>query len=258
MQKSKPTEKPQANKTQAMEVETNAPEGHKKKEQRDQKATAQLKTQREEQKAKMTQNKAYYLEQGKKHWEAYEQEQKTVIKAKRDAKAASSIYVPDQPKFFLVIRTKGLNKVPPKEKKILQLFRLRQLHNAVFIRNNKATLTMLRRIEPYVTYGNPSRSIVKQMIYKRGYAKLNAQRIPLSSNVIVEEGLGKFGIKCVEDLINEILTVGPHFKEANNFLWPFKLTSPKGGMEVKRQPFLNGGVFGPREELISSFALKMI
>ena len=258
MQKAKPVEKPQAKNSQAMEVESNAPEGHKKKQARDQKATEQLKTQRTQQKEKMTQNKAYYLEQGKKHWEAYEQEQKTTIKAKRDAKAASSIYVPSQPKFFLVIRTKGLNKVPPKEKKILQLFRLRQLHNAVFIRNNKATLTMLRRIEPYITYGNPSRRVVKQMIYKRGYGKINAQRIPLTSNLIVEEGLGKVGIRCIEDLIHEILTVGPHFKEASNFLWPFKLNSPKGGMEVKRQPYLNGGVFGPREEFISEFATKMI
>lgn len=255
MQNSKQNDKA---KTTAMQIESSVPENHKKKTERDQKASDALKTQRETQAKKMQENKTYYLEQGRKHWEAYEQEQKSVIKAKREAKAASSIYVTAQPKFFLVVRTKGLNKVPPKEKKILQLFRLRQLHNAVFIRNNKATMTMLRRIEPYVTYGYPGRSVVKQMIYKRGYGKINGQRIPLTSNLIVEQGLAQFGIKCVEDLINEILTCGPHFKEANNFLWPFKLTSPKGGMEKKRHPYLNGGVFGPREEFISEFVARMI
>lgn len=39
--------------------------------------------------------------------------------------------------------------------------------------------------------------------------------------------LGKFGIICMEDLIHEIMTVGPHFKEANNFLWPFQLSSAR-------------------------------
>lgn len=259
MQSKKPTTDPKAKpESTAMQIENSAPENKKKKADRDQKATADLKARRESQKKTMTEKKAYYLEQGRKHWEAFENENKAIVKAKRDANAASSIYVPAQPKFFLVVRTKGLNKVPPKEKKILQLFRLRQLHNAVFIRNNKATLTMLRRIEPYVTYGYPTRNIIKQMIYKRGYGKINGQRIPLTNNLIVEQALGEHGIKCVEDLLHEIFTCGPHFKEANNFLWPFKLSSPRGGMEKKRDPYLNGGVFGPREEFINEFVARMI
>ena len=40
--------------------------------------------------------------------------------------------------------------------------------------------------------------------------------------------LGKYGIICIEDLIHEIYTVGPHFKEANNFLHPFQLSCAKG------------------------------
>ena len=40
--------------------------------------------------------------------------------------------------------------------------------------------------------------------------------------------LGKFDIICIEDLIHEIYTVGPHFKEANNFLHPFQLSCARG------------------------------
>lgn len=241
-----------------MQIEKHAPENHKKKSERDQKIAAELKAKREATKKKMIENKKYYLDQGKKHWDAYQKQQTDLIKAKRDAKANNSIYVPEEPKFFLVVRTKGLNKVPPKEKKILQLFRLRQLHNAVFVRNNKATLTMLRRIDPWVTYGYPTRGTIRQMIYKRGYGKLNGQRIPFTTNLVIEEALGQFGIKCVEDLINEIYTCGPHFKEANNFLWPFKLDSPKGGITAKRHAFLNGGDFGLREEFINEFINRML
>jgi large subunit ribosomal protein L7e len=75
------------------------------------------------------------------------------------------------------------------------------------------------------------------LIYKRGYGILNRSRIPLSDNTIVERGLAKHGLFSVEDLIHEIVNVGPHFKEANHFLWPFKLNSPKKGFEVKRHPY---------------------
>ena len=43
--------------------------------------------------------------------------------------------------------------VSPKVKKILRLLRLRQIHNATFVRLNKATLNMIRLVEPYVAWG---------------------------------------------------------------------------------------------------------
>lgn len=41
----------------------------------------------------------------------------------------------------------------PKVRTIMQLLRLRQIFNGVFMKVNKATVNMLRRVEPYVTYG---------------------------------------------------------------------------------------------------------
>merc|ERR1711981_1410585 len=71
--------------------------------------------------------------------------------------------------------------------------------------------------------------------------QMNMQRLPLNDNSVVEKGLGKHGIMCMEDLVHEIYTVGPHFKEANNFLWPFKLRPAKGGQAKKRKGFCEGG-----------------
>uniref|UniRef100_A0A7N2R5R5 Uncharacterized protein n=1 Tax=Quercus lobata TaxID=97700 RepID=A0A7N2R5R5_QUELO len=59
---------------------------------------------------------------------------------------------------------------------------------------------------------------VRELIYKRGYGKLNQQRTAVTDNAIVERALRKYDIICTEDLIHEIMTVGPHFKQANNFL----------------------------------------
>jgi large subunit ribosomal protein L7e len=133
------------------------------------------------------------------------------------------------------------------------------LHNGVFVKLNKATWNMIRIIEPFVTYGFPSRATISKLIYKRGYGKVNRSRIPLTDNSIIEGELGKSGIACVEDLIHEISTCGPKFKEANNFLWPFKLSSPLGGFEVKRHAFAQGyGAFGGRAELINDLIKKMM
>ena len=75
---------------------------------------------------------------------------------------------------------------------------------------------------------------------------------------MIERELGKHGIICIEDLIHEIATVGPHFKEANNFLWPFKLNSPTGGFVKKRLHYLQGGDYGNREDQINQLVQRML
>jgi large subunit ribosomal protein L7e len=54
---------------------------------------------------------------------------------------------------------------------------------------------------------------VRELIYKRGYGKVDKQRIPLSNNSVIEESLGKYDILSVEDLVHEIYTAGPNFKQ---------------------------------------------
>lgn len=116
---------------------------------------------------------------------------------------------------------------------------------------------MLHRIKPYVIFRYPNLKSIKELIYKRGYGKLKRQIIPLTDNSIIEQGHGKFDIICVEDFIHEILTYGPHFKEANNFLWPFKLKAPLGGLKKKRNHYVEGGDAGNRENFINELIRRM-
>jgi len=139
----------------------------------------------------------------------------------------------------------------------LQLLRLRQVHNGVFVKINAATMNMIKIVEPYIAYGYPSVKTISDLIYKRGFGKVNKQRIPLTDNIVVEKNLGRYGIICVEDLIHEIYTVGPNFKQANNFLWPFKLSSPLGGYTKKAKHFNEGGDAGDRQELINALVKRM-
>lgn len=103
----------------------------------------------------------------------------------------------------------------------------------------------------------PNLKSVKELIYKRGAGKVDRQRIPIVDNKLIEDNLGKFGIICIEDLVHEIYTVGSHFKQASNFLWPFKLSSPTGGMRNKATHYIEGGDYGNREDKINDMIRQM-
>eukprot|EP00088_Acartia_fossae_P016262 TRINITY_DN190_c0_g1_i3.p1 TRINITY_DN190_c0_g1~~TRINITY_DN190_c0_g1_i3.p1 ORF type:complete len:244 (+),score=88.60 TRINITY_DN190_c0_g1_i3:58-789(+) len=188
----------------------------------------------------------------------YRAEELDQLRLKRLAKKEGNFYVPAEPKLAFVMRIRGINQVAPKVRKVLQLFRLRQINNGVFIKLNKATMNMLRICEPYVAWGTPNLKSVRELVYKRGFAKVNGRRTPIDSNDVVEHSMGKYGMICVEDIVHEIFTVGPNFKYASNFLWPFKLNTPTGGWRKKTNHFVEGGDFGNREDKINELLRKMV
>merc|ERR1711918_117145 len=169
--------------------------------------------------------------QAYKNAEKYTREYRALAKQRvrmhRQAKAAGNHFVEGEAKLLFVVRIRGLADMHPKTKKIL-------------------------------SFGYPSLKSVRDLIYKRGFGKINKQRLPLNDNAVVEEGLGKYGINCMEDLVHEIYTVGPNFREANNFLWPFKLRPAKGGQAKKRKGFCEGGQAGNREDLMNKLIANML
>jgi len=54
----------------------------------------------------------------------------------------------------------SINGLHPKPRKVLQLFRLRQINNGVFVKLNKATINMLRLAEPYIAWGSVRLSMI--------------------------------------------------------------------------------------------------
>merc|ERR1712126_565290 len=138
----------------------------------------------------------------------YRAKERDEIRLRRMAKRAGNFYVPAEAKLAFVIRIRGINQVSPKVKKALQLLRLRQINNGVFVKLNKSTLNMLRLVEPYIAWGYPNLKTIRTLVYKRGFAKVDHQRIPITNNEIIEQSLGTCNIICVEDLIHEIFTVG--------------------------------------------------
>ncbi|OIW16980.1 hypothetical protein TanjilG_32847 [Lupinus angustifolius] len=239
------------------EVKAVVPESVLKKQKREEEWALAKQTESEVAKKKRAENRKLIFNRAKQYAKEYSDQEKELIRLKREAKLKGGFYVDPEAKLLFIIRIRGINGMDPKTRKILQLLRLRQVFNGVFLKVNKATVNMLRRVEPYVTYGYPNLKSVRELVYKRGYGKLNKQRIALTDNSIIEQGLGKHGIISTEDLIHEVLTVGPHFKEANNFLWPFKLKAPLGGLKKKRNHYVEGGDAGNRENYINELIRRM-
>lgn len=215
---------------------------------------ADLESKRKANKEKRTQ----IFKRAEKYVQEYRQQEQERLRLSRTAKDNNSAYVAPEAKLIFLIRIKGVSKVPPKPRKILQLLRLLQINNGVFIKITKATSEMIKLVEPWVAYGYPNLKSVKELVYKRGYGKIDKQRIALTDNSIIEENLGKYGIVCMEDLIHEIYTVGPNFKQASNFLWPFKLNNPNGGFRTRKfNHWIQGGDLGNREEKINGLIRQM-
>ncbi|KAL9298467.1 putative ribosomal protein L7/L30 [Arabidopsis thaliana] len=208
------------------------PESVLKKRKREEEWALEKKQNVEAAKKKNAENRKLIFKRAEQYSKEYAEKEKELISLKREAKLKGGFYVDPEAKLLFIIRIRGINAIDPKTKKILQLLRLRQIFNGVFLKVNKATMNMLRRVEPYVTYGFPNLKSVKELIYKRGYGKLNHQRIALTDNSIVEQ-------------------------EANNFLWPFQLKAPLGGLKKKRNHYVEGGDAGNRENFINELIRRM-
>lgn len=234
------------------------PETLLKKRKSQEKARAERAAELEQKRKANKEKRGQMFKRAEKYVQEYRQAEQERLRLSRTAKDNNSAYVAPEAKLIFLIRIKGVSKVPPKPRKILQLLRLLQINNGVFIKVTKATSEMIKLVEPWVAYGYPNLKSVKELVYKRGYGKIDKQRIALTDNAIIEENLGKYGIVCMEDLIHEIYTVGPNFKQASNFLWPFKLNNPNGGFRSRKfTHWIQGGDLGNREEHINNLIRQM-
>jgi 60S ribosomal protein uL30 len=188
----------------------------------------------------------------------YSNATKALASNTKAAKEHGNYYVADEPRLAVVTRIRGINQISPKPKKVLQILRLRQIGHTVFVRLNKASIQMLRMADPFISWGYPTQETIKKMLYKRGAGLINGQRIKLVNNSVIEKGLGSLGINCIEDLVHEIYTVGPNFKQANNWLSPVRLSTPSGGWRKITNHFIEGGDFGNREQYINALFKKML
>ncbi|KAK7396126.1 hypothetical protein VNO78_16910 [Psophocarpus tetragonolobus] len=158
---------------------------------------------------------------------------------------------------LIIIRIQGKKDMHPMTRKVLYSFGLRKVFSAVFVKPSEGVMAKLQRVEPFVTYGYPNLKSIKELVYKKGLARMDNRKVPLTDNNIIEQELGKFGIVCLEDMVHQIYNAGPHFKEVVRFMWPFELNKPGEGLKGSKTLYKDGGDTGNREDLINALINKM-
>lgn len=130
-------------------------------------------------------------------------------------------------KLLLIMRHRTKTVASPEVNEIFRELRLYKIHSAVLVCASDKVAAYLPIIEPYVTYGTPNISLVRELIFKYGKLVVDGKRTSINSNVLVEQSLGTLGIICVEDIIHTIIKCGEHFEAVNKVLLPFVVS--KGG-----------------------------
>ena len=105
--------------------------------------------------------KAETFKRAEAYVKEYRDQETQLVTMKRAARKAGSFYVEDEQKLLFVMRLRGINGMHPKTRKIMQVLRLLQINNGVFMKVNKATMNMLVKVDPYIMYGYPTLKTVR-------------------------------------------------------------------------------------------------
>uniref|UniRef100_A0A182WIS3 60S ribosomal protein L7 n=1 Tax=Anopheles minimus TaxID=112268 RepID=A0A182WIS3_9DIPT len=142
----------------------------------------------------------------------------------------------------LVFRHRGIKVVPNKDvMKTLVRLGLQFQRSATFHRLTPEIIAQLKIVEPFVIWGYPNVSVVQELLFK--YVRLRCDQtgteskkpVPLTSNKQVEDLFGSLGMLCVDDLVHEIINVGPHFDAIREKMRSFLLKNPVGGWKNAKQ-----------------------
>lgn len=107
-------------------------------------------------------------------------------------------------KLVLAIRIRPNVGMPLDVRRTLQSLGLDTVHTGCFL-DYQQTKVKLHLVEPWIVYGTLSRASILELLQRRGYAKIDQERVALSDNTIVENQLGQYNILCCDDLVEELL-----------------------------------------------------
>ncbi|CAI2377857.1 unnamed protein product [Moneuplotes crassus] len=159
----------------------------------------------------------------------YRKQQKSYVIYKRKKNAVlrhEAVIEKKEGAAILAIRVKDDKHISKQEMVILTKFGLTKKHNAGFIENTIANLKTLKKVENYIVYGQPSKTLIEDLLKYRGYAKVDGKKVPISDNNMIEAALGDIDIICVEDIV-ESLYKNENIAKINEFMFNFIMSHNK-------------------------------
>lgn len=150
-----------------------------------------------------------------------------------------------------VIRIRGRAKIRAELADTLDMLNLTRVNHLVLVPENEGMQGMVKKVEPYLTWGEISKEVLEKLLEKRGRVSGDKK---VNAAFLKEKKVKDFGELAGKVLENEKVLGELGIKRV------FRLTPPKKGFERKgiKRSYSVGGVSGNRKEKINELILKMI
>ncbi len=146
---------------------------------------------------------------------------------------------------FAVIRVKGTVGINPDNKKTLDLLMLHKPNHLVLIQKNDSNEKMIKKVEPFITWGEIEEKTLEKLLIKRARKSGNKR--------IEEDELKK------EKIVQKLLKENKKLKDLG--LKPvIRLNPPSKGFETKgiKKNYSMGGAIGYRGQDINTLIKRMM
>jgi large subunit ribosomal protein L30 len=157
----------------------------------------------------------------------------------------------EQCRCLVAVKVRGTVSAMRETRETLDLLRLTHTNHAVLIDSRPAYNGMLRRVNNYITWGEPTKETVSMMLQKR--ARL------AGGKKLTDEYIQKAGFKSIDDLAEAIINCKVAFQKLPDVQPLFKLHPPSKGYKGKtKKGFKAGGEAGYRGEAINDLIKRMV
>ena len=157
----------------------------------------------------------------------------------------------EKTKCIVAVRIRGVIGASQEIKDTLKMLNLKRNNHAVIVKNTPAYLGMLRKVQNYITWGEPTQETVISLIKKWGRL--------VGDKKITDEYAKKVGFKSVEDLAKAVFEGKVDYNKLPDVKPFFRLHPPTKGFKGKiKKSYGMGGETGYRGRAINELIQRMI
>lgn len=153
---------------------------------------------------------------------------------------------------FVVVRLKGEINLTREVEHTLRMLRLYKKHTCIVVPAKPEIVGMLNKVQRYITWGEPSKELITELLKKRG-------RLP-GNKKVTEDYLKEKVKKNFEQVAEELVDSKIKIVDIPGLKPFFRLKPPTKGIEAGglRTPFSLGGSHGYRGKKIDDLVKRMI
>lgn len=152
---------------------------------------------------------------------------------------------------MLAVRVRGVISASKDVRATLKMLNMKRNNHAVLIDDRPAYLGMLKEVQNYVTWGEPTKETVRMLIEKRGRL--------VGDKRISEDYVKKLGYKSLDELVEAVYNCSVSYGKLPGVKPYFRLHPPSKGFKGKvKKSYQAGGEAGYRGEAINELIQRMI